>query len=328
MSTEKMLKQFIDEVKEIINTDIFIENSKEKNGLKDNIPLIDIPLDDLTYTVKIPKESNLSLRERNLIRFILKEYLKNKYYLKPDIKNIISKLLNESMSNFEINEAIKNSGFNLDEGISVFSIKLFKEDNVKEIIALIENIDKENIIISKQDKDLLVILYQDNNVKEMNLARIIVDTIETEMFQKIKIGIGSKENILDIKKAYKESLTSLKLGIEYEIAKSIYNYKDLITYRILSTIPKEKLIDIYNSLVKKSFDNLDNSEIKTAMKFIENDLNLSLAARKLYIHRNTLIYRIEKIEKLTRFDLRKFKDALEFKLLLIIYKYLNEKHFG
>ncbi|MTI71521.1 MAG: hypothetical protein FH751_14840 [Firmicutes bacterium] len=328
MSTEKMLKQFIDEVKEIINTDIYIENSKEKNYLKDNISLIDIPLGDLTYTVKIPKESNLSFKERKLIKFIFKKHLKSKCYVKPDIKNIISNLLNENMSNFEINESIKNIGFNLDEGVSVFSVKLFKEDNVKEIIALIENIDKEKIIISRQDKDLLVVLYQDDNVEEMNLARIIVDTIETEMFQKIKIGIGSKENILDIKKAYKESLTSLKLGIEYEIAKSIYNYKDLITYRILSTIPKEKLINIYNNLVKKSFDNLDNGEIKTAMKFIENDLNLSLAARKLYIHRNTLIYRIEKIEKITGFDLRKFKDALEFNLLLIIYKYLNEKHLG
>lgn len=181
------------------------------------------------------------------------------------------------------------------------------------------NIDSDNIVLIKELKEVL------NSNELDNMAKSIFDTVSAESMNKVIIGVSTvAETINELNNAYKESQVALEVGKVFEDEKYILNYENLGIGRLIYQLPT-KLCELFLSEVFKKDDIalLDNETILTINKFFENDLNVSETSRQLFVHRNTLVYRLEKINKLTGLDLRKFDQAIVFKVAMMVHKYLQ-----
>ena len=141
-----------------------------------------------------------------------------------------------------------------------------------------------------------------------------------------KIAASMEEHLRSLADSYKEAQTAIDVGKVFDTEKSIINYENLGIGRLIYQLPTT-LCDIFLSEVFKrnAIDSLDQETLFTINKFFENNLNVSETSRKLFVHRNTLVYRLEKIKKLTGLDLRQFDHAIVFKVALMVRKYLSSR---
>ena len=156
------------------------------------------------------------------------------------------------------------------------------------------------------------------------LARSIVDTLSSEFYTQATVGIGTVvEGIKDLARSFKEAQVALEVGKVFDTEKTIINYDNLGIARLIYQLPTT-LCEVFLKEVFKrgSIDSLDQETLFTIQRFFENNLNVSETSRKLFVHRNTLVYRLEKIKRLTGLDLREFDDAIVFKVALMVKKYL------
>lgn len=158
-------------------------------------------------------------------------------------------------------------------------------------------------------------------------ARQIEDMLTTELFIKPVIGVGSISNHLrELAERYKEAQVAIEVGKVFDDDKMIIHYDNLGIGRIIYKLPRTLCEMFLNEVFKRSpIDSLDQETLDTINKFFENNLNVSETSRKLFVHRNTLVYRLEKIKKLTGLDLREFDHAIVFKVALMVKKYLNSQ---
>ena len=143
----------------------------------------------------------------------------------------------------------------------------------------------------------------------------------------MSIGICSLATSLkDLSRAYKEARIALEVGKVFDTEKTYISYDNLGIGRLIYQLPTS-LCEIFleEVLKKESLSTLDHETLGTVQSFFENNLNVSETSRKLFVHRNTLVYRLEKIRKLTGLDLRQFDDAVTFKVALMVKKYLVSK---
>ncbi len=159
------------------------------------------------------------------------------------------------------------------------------------------------------------------------IAAQIADTVASEAMVNIRLGIGTiAPSIKDIAKSYKEARIALEVGKVFDGEKFIMNYDNLGIARLIYQLPTT-LCELFLSEVfkKDSIDSLDQETLYTIQKFFENNLNVSETSRQLYVHRNTLVYRLDKVRKITGLDLRIFDHAIVFKVALMVKKYLVSK---
>jgi len=195
-------------------------------------------------------------------------------------------------------------------------LSLFPKKQKDYVIAL----DEETVVLIKELKDA-------NDQKEIDrTAKAIIDTLNTEIMVKAQIGIGSvAESVWDIGRSFKEAQTALQIGSIFESDKAIINYNNLGIGRLIYQLPTTMCRLFMKEVFKKgSFEALDQETLLTIQKFFDNNLNVSETSRQLYVHRNTLVYRLDKIQKITGLDLRKFDDAIIFKVSLLVKKYLDK----
>ena len=160
-----------------------------------------------------------------------------------------------------------------------------------------------------------------------NLAREMEETLKNQLFVKTVIGFGAvAEHLRGLADAYKEAQTAIEVSKVFDTENSIINYENLGIGRLIYQLPNT-LCEIFLTEVfkKNSIDSLDQETLFTINKFFENNLNVSETSRKLFVHRNTLVYRLEKIKKLTGLDLREFDHAIVFKVALMVRKYLSSR---
>lgn len=322
MLTKLEIEQILNKISEIIGESVLLVNEVDKKEIStDNVECIcSFVLGDEEYYLFVKHDVELTDREKALLKIILEDKsISDIKKTNEDIRNLFFEDLDEQ----RIKIILKNIGVELDKDLVVAIIKNHNEAENSDIIAIINNIVDDNVIFCRLDDDLFGIIIQ--NAEEIaEILMQIVKAIETELLQKVEIGVSSINSPLNIKKAYQEGKTALLLGRKFNIPENIYYYEKLTVYRILSQIDERMLLSIYDETLKYGIQRLSSDEIKTAMYFLECNLNISETARKLYIHRNTLIYRLDKIQKDTGFNLRIFRDALEFYLLLLIYKTLDK----
>ena len=188
----------------------------------------------------------------------------------------------------------------------------------------------QDFVISINETDIAVVKQLTGNPEAEELERIarsIEDTLRNELFVKTVIGIGTVvTHLRELADAYKEAQTAIDVGKVFDTEKSIINYENLGIGRLIYQLPTT-LCEIFLSEVfkKSSIDSLDQETLFTINKFFENNLNVSETSRKLFVHRNTLVYRLEKIKKLTGLDLRQFDHAIVFKVALMVRKYLSSR---
>jgi carbohydrate diacid regulator len=183
------------------------------------------------------------------------------------------------------------------------------------------------VLIDSQTVGLVKTVMDEMEEEELiQLGAAIEDTILSETSVKSYIGIGQvKNSIYDIRKSYKEAIKAMDIGRTYEPNNRIFFYESLLLERFLSEVPMNISERYYKHIFNGEFDRLLNDEmIITIEKFFENNLNLSETSRQLYIHRNTLVYRLDKIQKALGLDLRNFHDAVTFKIMMMLERQSRE----
>ena len=188
----------------------------------------------------------------------------------------------------------------------------------------------QDFVISINETDIAIIKQLPGEPEEGELEAIaakVEETLRSELGIKSVTGIGTVvSHLRELADAYKEAQTAIDVGKVFDTEKSIINYENLGIGRLIYQLPTT-LCEIFLSEVfkKSSIDALDQETLFTINKFFENNLNVSETSRKLFVHRNTLVYRLEKIKKLTGLDLRQFDHAIVFKVALMVRKYLTSR---
>ena len=188
----------------------------------------------------------------------------------------------------------------------------------------------KDYVISVGEQDIVLVkeLKPGYDVKKIEkLAKSISETLNSEFYARVVIGIGTVvENIKDLARSYKEAQVALEVGKVFDTEKNIISYENLGIGRLIYQLPTT-LCEMFLQEVFKngSLENLDRETLLTIQCFFENNLNVSETSRKLFVHRNTLVYRLEKIRKLTGLDLREFDHAITFKVALMVKRYLTTK---
>ncbi len=226
----------------------------------------------------------------------------------------------------------KELRFNTDEPRVVFLIKFLTKTDVIPFDA-VQNIFPDrtkDYVISVGEQDIVLVkeLKPGYDVKKIEkLAKSISETLNSEFYARVVIGIGTVvENIKDLARSYKEAQVALEVGKVFDTEKNIISYENLGIGRLIYQLPTT-LCEMFLQEVFKngSLENLDRETLLTIQCFFENNLNVSETSRKLFVHRNTLVYRLEKIRKLTGLDLREFDHAITFKVALMVKRYLTTK---
>lgn len=179
-------------------------------------------------------------------------------------------------------------------------------------------VDEKNIIIVKEVK-------QSETYKDIEqTAFVILDTLNTEAMSRVKVAFGTIiSSLKDVSKSYKEAKMALDVGKIFYSDKNVVAYSNLGIGRLIYQLP----IPLCKMFIREIFgdmspDDFDEETLATINKFFENSLNVSETSRQLYIHRNTLVYRLDKLQKMTGLDLRNFDDAIIFKITLMVSKYM------
>ena len=199
-----------------------------------------------------------------------------------------------------------------------------------EIVNALITDKSRDYIINIPDQDVVIVKEIAKNTTTEQIEKFCLDLIDTaakEYSVKVVTGVSSTvDNLKDLARAYKEARISLEVGKVFDIEKPIMSYENLGIGRLIYQLPTT-LCDIFLGEVfkKGSLESLDRETLMTVQSFFENNLNVSETSRKLFVHRNTLVYRLEKIRKLTGLDLREFDHAVTFKVALMVKKYLTSK---
>ena len=180
-------------------------------------------------------------------------------------------------------------------------------------------VDEKNIILVREVKPGET--YEDLE----KTANTILDMLNTEAMSKVRISFGTiVGEIKDVSRSYKEAKMALDVGKIFYSSKNVVAYSNLGIGRLIYQLP----LPLCRMFIKEIFDGknpdeFDEETLTTINKFFENSLNVSETSRQLYIHRNTLVYRLDKLQKSTRLDLRVFEDAITFKIALMVVKYMK-----
>ncbi len=184
-----------------------------------------------------------------------------------------------------------------------------------------------DFVLSINETDIAVVKALADTADTKDLTRTAAqmqERLEQELHVKCVIGIGAIAlHLRDLARAYKEAGIAIEVGKVFNTEMAIINYENLGIGRLIYQLPTTLCEMFLQEVFKKNpIDSLDQETLFTINRFFENNLNVSETARKLFVHRNTLVHRLEKIKKLTGLDLREFDDAITFKVALMVKKYL------
>ena len=257
-----------------------------------------------------------------------KTYYEEKHDRGTFVKNIIM----DNILPGDIYIRAKELHFATDAPRAVFLIRQVGHGDVSTVDVLAGMFpDKlQDFVLSINEMDVAVVKQISGSTTSEELERIAAtmeETLKNELRIKTVIGIGTvADHLRELADSYKEAQTAIEVGKVFDTEKSIMHYENLGIGRLIYQLPTT-LCEIFLSEVfkKNSIDSLDQETLFTINKFFENNLNVSETSRKLFVHRNTLVYRLEKIKKLTGLDLRQFDHAIVFKVALMVRKYLGSR---
>lgn len=248
-----------------------------------------------------------------------------------DKDNFIKNLLLDNLLLVDIYNRAKKLHIDTEAKRVIFIIETSHEkdsvalDNVRNLLGgksrdFVTAVDEKNIIVVKELADKAGSRELEKMAKEM----MEILRAESEV-DKIHIAYGTVVNdIKEVSKSYKEAKLALDVGKIFFDEKDIVAYSTLGIGRLIYQLP----IPLCKMFIKEIFegkspDEFDEETLTTINKFFENSLNVSETSRQLYIHRNTLVYRLDKLQKSTGLDLRVFEDAITFKIALMVVKYMK-----
>ena len=274
-----------------------------------------------TSTVELDKCKILSVYLSDAVDIYQEKYDKNNFVKNIVLDNILPGDIHTKAREIQLVSDARRAvllirNMNQSENYGVEGIKTLFPDTKKDFVFTINETDT---VIVKEIKD-------DTTSKDIeNLARSIIDTLSGEFHSKVLVGIGNNvTGLKEIGKSFKEAQVALEVGKVFDTEKDILRYDKLgigrLIYQLPTTLCEMFLKEVFQ---KGSIESLDQETLFTIQRFFENNLNVSETSRGLFVHRNTLVYRLEKIKKTTGLDLREFDNAIIFKVALMVKKYLS-----
>ena len=287
-----------------IDNEIMFEANPElsKENLVETIFLIGTK----KFTIKIEEKHKDSIK-------ILEFFIKDKY--KDDHNNkekIITQLLQKiSISKEKVKEIMPQTKED------TFLITVSLKEKFIEALDILKNIyiDTEVIVLNYEDFIILIGVFEDINEHVSSIS----ETIVLSLYEKCLISYCQIEDYELLNNSYNENIYKINLAKKYNLSQTIFGQNGLLFEKIMDNLneeTKERILNNFND----GFSKLDDDMIKTIEVFFKLNLNLSEASKELYVHRNTLIYRLDKIQKYTGYDIRKFNDAALFKIAFFIWK--------
>jgi len=256
----------------------------------------------------------------------IKQYYDEKYDRTNFIKNVI-------MDNILPGDIfLKARELHLSGDVSrvVLLIRIANKDEIS-AFDVIQNLfpDKnKDFVINVNDTDIALVKQTRAEIETKDLEKLgrsIVDTLAGEFYTQATVGIGTTvTGIRDLARSFKEAQVAMDVGKVFETERTIISYDNLGVARLIYQLPRAMCEMFLKEVFKKgTLESLDQETLFTIQKFFENNLNVSETSRKLFVHRNTLVYRLEKIKKITGLDLRELDHAIVFKVAMMVRKYLG-----
>ena len=278
------------------------------------------------YAVFVSGDDQLAQNYASLLAISLssvKQYYDEKY----DRGNFIKNVILDNILPGDIYLKARELRFNSEASRAVFLIRIVDKIDVSvfEVIQGLFPDKSKDFVIDVNETDIALIKEVNPMIETKDLeklARSVIDSLGAEFYSHVLVGIGT--TVAGIKELARSFKVSLEVGKVFDTEKTIVSYDNLGIARLIYQLPTT-LCDMFLREVFKrgSIESLDQETLFTIQKFFENNLNVSETSRKLFVHRNTLVYRLEKIKKLTGLDLREFDDAIVFKVALMVKKYLD-----
>lgn len=258
------------------------------------------------------------------------EHLIQAHKARNDKNQFYQNLLLDNLLLVDIFNQAKKMNVEIETRRAVFVIEPKKEtDNLAlETIKGLYATSTKDYVTSVDENHIIYIknLEKTEDYKDLNhVAKTIVDMLNTEVMINVRVAYGTiVENIKDVSKSYKEASMALDVGRIFYAEKKVLAYNELGIGRLIHQLPSS-LCEMFLQEVftDNAYAQLDKETLSTVNAFFENSLNISETARKMYVHRNTLVYRLEKIQKITGLDVRVFDDALTFKIALMVAKHMK-----
>ena len=205
-------------------------------------------------------------------------------------------------------------------------------ERLPELLLLLKEICETEDIVMQLYSDTIVYLKAVGKAKDYRsageFAYTLYDNLNSETKTKFRIGVGGVTSLIDeIPKTVENSITAYKFGGLIDPDSRVYSYKEYAFNKLLDSLPQKILTEHLKMLTEPDAIELfsDVKLMHTADVFLKNSLNLSETARVLYLHRNTLIYRLDKIEDMTGLNIRLFSDAIIFRMMVILNKLLGDR---
>lgn len=280
------------------------------------------------YVVQVKGEDEESYRIGKIAAFQIQSLLVA-YKERYDKDNFIKNLLLDNLLLVDIYSRAKKLHIENSVRRIVYLIEtsVDKEMNIIDIIRSVFPSKTKDFVTAVDEKSIILVkeLRDSENMEDMEkTANTIFDALKTETGNKSYIAIGAiVGDLKDVSRSYKEAKMALEVGKIFETEKFVVNYEKLGIGRLIYQLPlplcKMFIREVLHGL---TIDDFDEETLVTVNKFFENNLNVSETSRQLYIHRNTLVYRLDKLQKMTGLDLRNFDDAIIFKITLMVSKYM------
>ena len=218
----------------------------------------------------------------------------------------------------------------LERYVMVFHIVHTDVDKAYDLLKDITPLQEKDVLID-MDRHTVVLLKdvsEEGDMEELTqFAQALQETLMGETAHQMTIGIGKPRHMMDeLRESYMEARRAIEVGRIFKPEESIFAYDRLILERFLMELPQDISAYYHGLLFNRKNQRLFNEEmLYTIDMFFKKDLNLSDTARQLYIHRNTLVYRLDKVQKQIGLDLRSFEDAVTFKILMELKKVSGER---
>ncbi len=355
MISSQIIKTSIEELKAITKVDLCVLDL-EGNTVASTFELNDIAISLVTEFADSPADSQvigahhlLKILDEGELTYVLDArgvnedtYMIGKiavsqlqnlivaYKERFDRNNFIQNLLLDNLLLVDIYNRAKKLHIEVSVARAVFLVETGseKESMVSELLNgmfsaqvgdYITAVDESNVILIKA-------LLQDDDYEELeHIASTIVDMMSMEAMLNVRVSYGTiVEELKDVSKSYKEAKMALDVGKIFYAEKKVTAYNRLGIGRLIYQLPVNLCRIFINEIFGSNVpDELDEETLTTINKFFENNLNVSETSRQLFVHRNTLVYRIEKLAKSTGLDIRTFDDALTFKIALMVVNYMK-----
>ncbi|MEG2329417.1 PucR family transcriptional regulator [Anaerorhabdus sp.] len=285
---------------------------------------IDFHGDSISFEINgseftIQSSNNISASDLELISIACQ----NLIHFSEDSINIdylLIKLLNHSIKQDELRYLSKYLEVE-DKSLCFAAIQYSDELNV--LLETIRNSFEDNILLTPYENLVLLIFSSHEPFDE--LCGNLYSMITSELMVKIKIFYSEIYSLADTEETLNAIHNIQRIASIYCPNRSVVSSKDLGISKIITLLNKEDAIQLFKDFSTGNLEDLDNEEdIKTIYSFFENNLNIAETSRQLFIHRNTLVYRLDKYQKITSLDIRRFEDATKFQLSFFIYQFYKK----